>query len=349
MAKAPVRVLVNGYGVIGKRVADAVLKQDDMKLVGISDIVYDWRIKMAVAKGLPIYASLADKVDEMKKAGIDVKGTLEELLKAGEVDVVVDCTPAKVGAKNKPIYEKYGVKAIFQGGEKHEVAGYSFVAQRNYGGALGRQFVRVVSCNTTAICRVVGGIHEKLGVKKARIVIFRRAVDPWKSGRAGIMNTVVPELHVPSHHGPDAKTVIPDLNIVTMAAKGSHNMMHFHAAMLEMKGKVTLDDVIGVLRGEPRVVFVRGEDGVDGLSAVFEIARDLGRPRADLYEIPVWEDGISISEDGYEVYLMWSTPNESNVIPENVDAIRAVTEIETDPAKSIAKTDETLGVIKKLY
>ena len=349
MPKVSVKVLVNGYGVIGKRVADAVLKQEDMKLIGISDIVYDWRIKMAMTKGLPIYASLADKVNEMKRGGIDVEGTLEELLKKGEIDVIIDCTPAKIGAKNKPLYEKYGVKAIFQGGEKHEVAGYSFVAQRNYKGALGRQFIRVVSCNTTAICRVIGGLHEKLGVKKARVAIFRRAVDPWKSGRAGIMNTVVPELHVPSHHGPDAKTVIPDLNIVTMAAKGSHNMMHFHAAMVEMKNKVTLEDVINVLSDEPRVVFVKGADGVDGLSVIFEIARDISRSRGDLYEIPVWEDGISISEDGYEVYLMWGTPNESNVIPENVDAIRAITEIETDPMRSISKTDEALGVIKKLY
>lgn len=349
MPKVPVRVIVNGYGVIGKRCVDAVLKQDDMKLVGVADIVSDWRIKMAVKKGLPIYASLSDKVDEMKAGGIPVQGTLEELLKNGAVDVVIDCTPAKVGAKNKPLYEKYGVKAIFQGGEKHEVAGCSFVAQRNYKEALGRQFVRVVSCNTTAICRVVGGIHEKLGVKKARIVLFRRATDPWKSGRTGIMNTVVPELHIPSHHGPDARTVIHDLNIVTIAAKGSHNMMHFHAAMLEMKNKVTVDDIISVLEEEPRVVFIRGKDGVDGLSVIFEIARDLGRPRADLYEIPVWEDSIHVSEDGYEVYLMWATPNESNVIPENVDAVRAITEIEEDPMKSISKTDKALGVIKKLY
>jgi glyceraldehyde-3-phosphate dehydrogenase (NAD(P)) len=31
-------VAVNGYGVIGKRVADAVVLQDDMQLAGVADV-----------------------------------------------------------------------------------------------------------------------------------------------------------------------------------------------------------------------------------------------------------------------------------------------------------------------
>ncbi|MCD6279008.1 MAG: type II glyceraldehyde-3-phosphate dehydrogenase [Desulfurococcales archaeon] len=349
MAKTKARVLINGYGVIGKRVADAVAKQDDMVLVGVSDVVGDWRVRMAVAKGYRIYASIPDRADVMRKSGIPVEGSLEELLRNGEVDVVVDATPAKIGAKNKQLYEKYEVRAVFQGGEKHEVAGTSFVAQRNYAQALGKQFVRVVSCNTTAICRVVGGIHEKLGVRKARVVIVRRAVDVWESSHTGIMNTVVPSLHVPSHHGPDAKTVIPDLDIVTMAVKASHNLFHLHTAMLELRNKACREDIIKVLEEEPRVVFVSGEDGVEGLNSIFELARDIGRPRGDLYEIPVWIDSISVGGEGREVYLMWATPNESNVIPENIDAVRAVKELEKDARRSIEKTDSSLGVLKKLY
>ena len=34
----PIRVAVNGYGVIGKRVADAVVAQEDMDLVGVAEI-----------------------------------------------------------------------------------------------------------------------------------------------------------------------------------------------------------------------------------------------------------------------------------------------------------------------
>lgn len=36
-----IKVAVNGYGVIGKRVADAVRAQEDMALVGVSDVIAD--------------------------------------------------------------------------------------------------------------------------------------------------------------------------------------------------------------------------------------------------------------------------------------------------------------------
>lgn len=38
MSNQRVRVAVNGYGVIGKRIADAVAAQDDMDLVGVAEI-----------------------------------------------------------------------------------------------------------------------------------------------------------------------------------------------------------------------------------------------------------------------------------------------------------------------
>ena len=56
MAIKQARVAVNGYGVIGKRVADAVALQDDMQLVGVADVVHDYRVKVAVERGYPIYA-----------------------------------------------------------------------------------------------------------------------------------------------------------------------------------------------------------------------------------------------------------------------------------------------------
>ncbi len=51
-----VKVAINGYGVIGKRVADAVALQDDMELAGICDIITDWRIKIAIQRDYPVFA-----------------------------------------------------------------------------------------------------------------------------------------------------------------------------------------------------------------------------------------------------------------------------------------------------
>lgn len=39
--KGQIKVAVNGYGVIGKRVADAVAVQADMDLIGVADVVAD--------------------------------------------------------------------------------------------------------------------------------------------------------------------------------------------------------------------------------------------------------------------------------------------------------------------
>src|SRR6185437_161153 len=172
MALKQARVAVNGYGVIGKRVADAVTLQDDMQLVGVADVVHDYRVKVAVERGYPIYASVAEKRTEMEAAGIPVAGSVDDLLR--QVDIVVDCSPKHIGAQNKARYRAAGVKAIWQGGEQHELAGYSFVAQVNYAGAVGLDFARIVSCNTTALSRVLYALHRRGWVKRARAVLMRR-------------------------------------------------------------------------------------------------------------------------------------------------------------------------------
>lgn len=75
--------------------------------------------------------------------------------------------------------------------------------------------------------------------------------------------------------------------------------------------------------------------------------RDLGRPRADLWEVALWEDAIGVRPDGGEVYLVNHVPNEAIVIPETIDAIRAMTELETDGTRSMAKTDASLGIRRR--
>jgi len=194
-----IRVGINGYGVIGKRVADAVALQDDMEVAGVTAVNADYRIRVAAEKGYPIYAAAPGKGQMMLEAGIPVEGDLLDLLK--RVDIVIDCTPKGIGAEHKPIYERAGIKAVFQGAERHELTGLSFVAQVNYAEALNRQSARVVSCNTTALCRVMNAFNKRGWVKRARAVLLRRGTDPWESHRDGMINTVIPETKVPSHQG----------------------------------------------------------------------------------------------------------------------------------------------------
>ena len=196
-----------------------------MELVGVADVRTDYRIKTATVLGIDVYAAVSENVSDMRNAGIPVKGSLRELL--SHVDVVADCTPNKIGAANKPLYEEVAVKVIYQGGEKHALTGHSFVAQANYESALGRHSTRVVSCNTTSILRTLGAMRQAGLLKRARGTLIRRASDPWEAHLDGIMNRVVPEKTIPSHQGPDAQTVISDLDVVTIAVKASQTRVIF--------------------------------------------------------------------------------------------------------------------------
>ena len=336
------RVAVNGYGVIGKRVADAVLLQPDMELIGIADVATDWRIK-AVAGRFAVYASTETAETAMREAGLAVAGTLDDLL--AQVDVVVDTTPKHVAAGNLARYQAAGVKTVFQGGESHDTTGHSFVAQANYESALGRDMTRVVSCNTTSIVRVLGALQDAGFLARARGVLIRRATDPWESHLGGIMNTMVPEPKIPSHQGPDAKTVRPELDVVTIAAKGAHTQTHNHYWTLQLTRTATRDEVVAALRAAPRIAFIRMADGLVALNSTIELMKDLGRPRGDMWEVAVWEDLITV--EGDEAYLTYQVYNEAIVVPETIDAIRALTESVPDAASSMAITDATLGIRKE--
>src|SRR3989338_2565723 len=143
-----IKVGVNGYGTIGKRVADAVAMQKDMKLIGVTAHSYSFNTEVAKKKGYKIFVTGDDS--ELRANGIIPDGTMQNLLE--EVDVIVDATPKKIAQENiEKSYKPNKVKGIVQGGEKHQVTGTSFVAQCNYNESINKDYVRVVSCNTTGL------------------------------------------------------------------------------------------------------------------------------------------------------------------------------------------------------
>jgi glyceraldehyde-3-phosphate dehydrogenase (NAD(P)) len=338
-----VKVAVNGYGVIGKRVADAVRQQEDMELIGVADVVTDYRIKTAAVLGLDIFAALSNTAPVMRTAGIPIAGTLEDLLR--DVDVVADCTPKNIGAANKPLYERAGVKVIYQGGESHALTGHSFVAQANYETAVGRTSTRVVSCNTTSIVRTLGALKKDGLLKRARGTLIRRASDPWEAHLDGIMNTVIPEKTIPSHQGPDARTVDPELDVVTIAVKAAHTSSHLHTWWVELTRSASKEEVLAAFRAAPRIAFIRMNDGVAALNSTIELMSDLGRRRGDLWEVALWEDVLTVK--GNEAYYTYQVFNQAIVIPETIDAMRALTGVEQQGQRSIQKTDQALGMMKE--
>ncbi len=341
MSQLAIRVAVNGYGAIGKRVADAVLAQEDMTLVGVADVASDWRPGVAVDKGIDLFLAGDGRRASHSPDTFFSAGTLRDLL--AEVDIVVDCTPKGVGARNADLYGEEGVKFVVQGGESHEVTGHSFVADANYASAIGRDSTRVVSCNTTSIVRTLTALKRAGLLGRARGTLLRRATDPWESHLGGIMNTVVPEPAIPSHQGPDARTVDPDLDLVTVAAKVPETLAHVHFWSVDLPRAADRENALAAFGASSRIASVRIDAGLGAVNAVKEMALDQGRSRGDIHEVVLWEDLVTVV--GRELHYAYMVDNQAIVVPETIDAIRALTSREPAAEGSIDRTNQALGII----
>lgn len=338
--KRKIRVGINGFGVIGRRVADAVQNQKDMELVGVADVSADLRVQMALNQGIALYAASEAAGNEMRNSDVRVSGEIEELLR--QVDIVVDCTPKRKGAENIALYRKNNIKFILQGGEKHEATGHSFVAESSYEQALGRESTRVVSCNTTSIVRTLTPLKEVGLLKSARGVLLRRATDPWKSDQKGIMNTLVPEEKIPSHQGPDAQSVDPGLDVVTMAVMVPETLGHLHYWTVRLGRSSSREEVLEAFRQSPRISLVRASDGLGSLNTIKELMLDIKRPHGNLYEVAVWENLVEVQGD--ELFYAYMVDNQAIVIPETIDAIRALDGRVRSASQSMQMTNESLGI-----
>ena len=334
-----IQVGINGYGTIGKRVADAVAQQPDMAVLGVAKTRPNYEAEVALDSGYDLYAAIPDRADQFADAGLEIAGPVEDLV--AESDVVVDATPSGVGAENKALYEEQDTPALFQGGEADDLVDVSFNARSNFAAANDADYVRVVSCNTTGLARLIAPLEEAYGVDRVRATLVRRGGDPAQSDR-GPINDILPDPKtLPSHHGPDVQTIYPDLDIDTLGLKVPATLMHMHSVNVSLDSETDAESVRDLLAGETRLAVLSEDLDVTGTADVKEYALDMGRPRGDFWENAVWGESITV-EDG-ELYLFQAIHQESDVVPENVDAIRAVLDAE-DAETSMARTNEALGL-----
>ena len=342
-----IQVGINGYGTIGKRVADAVRNQPDMAVVGVAKTRPNFEATGAVEKGFDLYAAVEDRKHLFAEAGIDLAGDVEELV--DQSDIVVDACPSGIGADNAEMYAEYDTPAILQGGEDAEVVDASFNARSNYDTVEGADLVRVVSCNTTGLSRLIAPLREEYGVEKVRATLVRRGGDPAQSSR-GPINDILPDpVGLPSHHGPDVNTIFPDLEIDTLGLKVPATLMHMHSVNVTLESTPDAEDVRSLLDEQRRTVVIPEWLGLDGAGVIKELAQDAGRPRADIWENCIWGESITIeeadgaSDDASDLYLFQAIHQESDVVPENVDAIRAILGTKSQ-RESVATTDEHMGL-----
>ena len=335
------KVAVVGYGVIGQRLADGVALQEDMELVGVVDAAPTLAVRALYEKGMPykLFYAIPDKISDLEAARIPVSGTMDDILK--EVDVVLDATPAGIGAKNKEMYyTKYGVKAIFQGGEKDEVADAFFHGYANYEKGIGKNYLKLTSCNTTGLIRAVDCLDRAVGVEKVAITIIRRVADPGDTHR-GLVDLLKID-PIPSHQAVDLMKIMPHVKATGILVHTPVTHGHIITIVATPKREITKEEALEEFNKHPRIRVVRIADGFNSNTSLFRYARDLGYPRGDMYEIAVFEETIGFS--GKDIVFAINIPQEAVSIPETIDGVRACTKMQTDRLEAVGLTNKYLGM-----
>ena len=335
-----VKVGVAGYGTIGQRLADGVALQGDMELVGVADFTPTLAVRALKEKGMPYDLYLVDGADKaaFDKYNIPVAGSFNDLV--DKVDIMLDSSPAGVGAKNKEIYAAKGVKAIFQGGEKNEVADVFFHGYANFEKGINKDYLKLTSCNTTGLIRTVDCLDRAYGVEKVAITIVRRVADPGDYNR-GLTNALQVD-KAPTHQAVDLMTIMPHVNATGILVHTPVTHGHFITVVATGKEKITKEMALEAFEKHPRIRVVTLDEGFMGNASFFKYARDLGHTRGDMYEIGLWAD--SIVESGNDIMYGIHIPQESVTIPETMDGIRAACGMQATREEGTAETNKYLNI-----
>lgn len=326
------KICVNGYGTIGKRVADVLAQNPNMKLVGVSKYTPDQDARIANMKGINVFVP-AESVGSFKSKGVEVSGTVDEMI--NEADVVIDASSDGKGVQNKnSIYAPKNKTAIFQGGEDESIADISFNARSNFDAAKGRKYVRVVSCNTTAYCRLLKPLTENYAIKNIDAFLIRRGADPSDS-KGSALNSV--EWKSKSHHAHDVNTVI-NVPMNSVAFKVPHTIAHINSMRVEFDQAPGKDALYDLYKNESRVALL---NSATTSSQIMEAARDIGLNRYDTYAVSLLMN--TVQANGNSVFMSFYVPQESIVVPENADAAVAQAGI-MGREESMKTTDKILGM-----
>lgn len=337
-----VNVLVNGYGTIGQKAALAARKAGFWVSVTARSVKKESRD--AADKGYPIYLTDLKSAGAFAAAGMEVAGSLEDALP--NTDIVIDGTPGKVGAENlKNIYSKYdGLKVIFEGGEKAGEGVASFSSGSNYETVTtGNKVVRVVSCNTTGMDRLINPIaeeHEIIVDNTAN----RRLADPGTSGK-GNPDAVTYQANY--HHGPDLMTVLSEKAKANIAGINTDAAMipttHFHFHVLTVRGvngQLNAEKVKQILKVQSRVALVEFPGNLFDTAQILDIDQSMLSGAAHPFVIIAQVQDSGIKGD---VKILYAVPQESDVVPENANALQAMTGLfAKDPA--IRVVNEAMGI-----
>jgi glyceraldehyde-3-phosphate dehydrogenase (NAD(P)) len=315
-------------GVIGKRLVDAVTDQPDMTLSGV--VVRSAGPGVLARPGIPAFAFDADAAAGLTRAGVRPRGDLDDLL--ATTDVVVDAGPSRSGAGRVGLYRSSGVSAVFCGGERDRTLGPLIHSALNYETAVGSTGVRLASCNTTALGRLVAAVGPE-HVARLTATVVRCATDSDKASK-GVVNGAVLDSG-PSHHASDLQQILPSLRAESHAITVPMTSGHVIGVRIQLHGSLDASAALGRLTAAPRTTVLG--PGPHSTSAIKASAAHRPGHRGDRHDLAVALQPTSAVE-----LVGWlSLDTEAVTIPETLDVIRAVSGMDSQ-ADARALTDKTL-------
>jgi glyceraldehyde-3-phosphate dehydrogenase (NAD(P)) len=337
-----VKVFINGYGNIGRRLATALSADKEIQFVGVAKYSIDDKVKEALDKRYGVFVP-ENMLGAFKEKGYGVTGTVRDAVKAA--DLVVDAAKEGGGFENKKaLYEPLGKPAIFQGGEDRHgemaVADMIHNSRVSYDKAQGRTYVIQGSCNVSGMGRIMQPLIEKFGprIKRWDVSLIRRWAD--LEDTKPVKDSIEWDRH--PHHQDDVKDFIPNANLYVDAFKVPSRMMHLHHMAIRFDGKApSTDEVLECFRNEFGVAIL---NSAKGTADVRKKAMELGFAHGDTNMVHIHSDILRTQDD--TVKLGYSDDQTGMVIPENHLLIQSMV-FKRPRGEAIKRTDNLFQMSKK--
>ncbi len=304
-----VKVFVNGFGTIGRRIAYTVANDKEFQLVGVSKYTSDERLKEVYEHGYPLYVP-EERIEQFK--GYEVAGNVREAIEAA--DIIIDASKDGKGYENKvQYYLPLSKPVIFQGGEdrygEKSVADIIHNSRVNYYNAINKKYVMQGSCNVTGLGRIMQPLIENYNIVRFDSIIIRRAAD--LEDKKEIKDSI--ELTREPHHQDDVRDFIKDPPLYVDAYKVPSRMMHMHQLNIRFKSKApSKDKVLDLFKDEFGVAIL---SSAKGTADIRRFALEKGYLFGDTCMVHIHADVIRVQDDTLKI--AYSDDQTGIVIPEN--------------------------------
>jgi len=308
-----VRVFINGYGNIGRRLASAFSHDKEIQFIGIGKYSIDDKLDEAFAKKFPVYVP-EEKISEFRQKGYDISGTITDAIKSS--DLVIDAAKEGFGYKNKVnYYVPLNKPAIFQGGEdrsgENKVADIIHNSRVNYDKVANQKYVIQGSCNVSGMGRIMQPMIEKFGdkIKRYDVTLIRRWADLEDTKE--VKDSI--EWDKNPHHQDDVKSFLPSVKLYVEAYKVPSRMMHLHQMTIRFSDNVPNFDSLSDIYDDEFGVAVLGK--AKGTADIRLKAREFGFEHDDTNMVHLHEETMRKSDDTLKI--LYSDDQTGIVIPEN--------------------------------